>query len=305
MSKNSELFQKVTESLVSKMNETGLMPWEFPFAQKQSGVMQRNFVSNKRYKGVNFWSLYARQENQGFIVPSWVTFKQASDLGLKIKKGAKGSDIVFFKMLEKESKRTDSQGLPMVDKIPLVSRSFVFNVGQCEGFTDQGKALIESLVEIGQSNAVSLQDDLMGKIMKIGASVSFDLVNKAYYSPAQDRIVIPDFSLFNSRDSFYATIFHELSHWTKGTDTDKRTGRKPKEIEGIDSKDSAYAWEELVAEFSAAYLCAYFGFNYETQHASYLQGWHKAINNDKDLLQKAIAEATKASDYILTAMGEE
>jgi antirestriction protein ArdC len=65
--------------------------------------------------------------------------------------------------------------------------------------------------------------------------------------------------------------------------------------------DQAYSKEELIAEMGASFLCGHAGIVNTTieNSAAYIQGWLKALKNDRTLLVHAAAQAQRASDYIL------
>lgn len=118
--------------------------------------------------------------------------------------------------------------------------------------------------------------------------------NHAFYSGDSDHVQMPPFECFNSPENYYATLAHELTHWTKHpTRLDREFGRKTWGDEG-------YAREELVAELGAAFLCADLGLTPEagTDHAAYIQSWLKVLKNDKRAIFSSAAHAQKAADYL-------
>jgi antirestriction protein ArdC len=125
--------------------------------------------------------------------------------------------------------------------------------------------------------------------------------NRAFYSGGSDHVQMPPFECFNSPESYYATLAHELTHWTKHPKRlDREFGRKKWGDEG-------YAREELVAELGAAFLCADLGLTPEagTDHAAYIQSWLKVLKNDKRAIFSAAAHAQKAADYLSSFQASE
>lgn len=98
-------------------------------------------------------------------------------------------------------------------------------------------------------------------------------------------------------ESYYSTLFHELSHWT-GADT-----RCKRSLRGRFG-DEAYAAEELVAELGAAFICARLGITNEARpdHAQYLASWLKVLKNDNRAIFTAASQAQKAADFILNRL---
>jgi len=93
----------------------------------------------------------------------------------------------------------------------------------------------------------------------------------AFYSPITDRITLPPRELFASTEEIYACLFHEASH---ASGSPKRLNRKSI-TEAAPFGSPVYSFEELIAECSAAYLCAEAGMSpaiLENQ-AAYIQGF--------------------------------
>jgi len=121
--------------------------------------------------------------------------------------------------------------------------------------------------------------------------------NRACYSVTLDYIKLPHQHTFLSSEEYYSTLFHELAHSTGHAN---RLARKSI-LEPSYFGSHEYSKEELVAEMGAAFLCGHAGIENITinNSAAYIQGWLKALKNDKTLLIHAAAQAQKASDYIL------
>ena len=122
--------------------------------------------------------------------------------------------------------------------------------------------------------------------------------DRAYYQPATDTLNMPKITAFNKEASYYCTYFHELTHSTGAT---KRLGR---DFSGkFGSKN--YAYEELIAELGAVFLCSESGILFQTREnsAKYLKSWNKVLvselENDNRFFLKASAQSQKAVNYIL------
>lgn len=118
--------------------------------------------------------------------------------------------------------------------------------------------------------------------------------NQAYYSGGTDHVQMPVFECFCSPEAYYATLAHELTHWTKHPKRlDRDFGRRKWGDEG-------YAREELVAELGAAFLCADLALTPEprTDHAAYLQSWLKVLKEDRRAIFSAAAHAQRAADFL-------
>ena len=118
--------------------------------------------------------------------------------------------------------------------------------------------------------------------------------NQAFYTMAADRVQMPPFESFQDAESYYATLAHEVTHWT----------RHPKRLERDFGRkrfgDEGYAMEELVAELGAAFLCADLALTPEVRedHAGYLASWLTVLKNDKRAIFTAAAHAQRAAEYL-------
>jgi antirestriction protein ArdC len=132
--------------------------------------------------------------------------------------------------------------------------------------------------------------------VKSGAKLQFG-GDRAYYSPSQDYIAMPHKTQFNSEASYYATLLHELSHWSG------HKSRLDRDLSGRFGNE-AYAAEELIAELSAAFLCARYSITGELRHSSYIASWLRVLKNDNKAIFKAAALAQKSADYLAGFAGE-
>jgi antirestriction protein ArdC len=117
---------------------------------------------------------------------------------------------------------------------------------------------------------------------------------RAYYAAGPDRIQMPPIEAFRDAESFYATLAHEATHWTKHESRLQRDfGRKTWGDEG-------YAREELVAELGSAFLCADLELTPEVRddHAGYIANWLEVLKNDKRCVVQAASYAQKAVDFL-------
>jgi antirestriction protein ArdC len=269
-----DMYKTVTDSIICEL-EKGAIPWVKPW--RVDGSADKNFVSQKPYQGINRLLLGMSSMSRGYSNPAWATFKQWQESGASVKSGEKATHIVFFKPVKTTDKATGK------DSAYCVIKGYaVFNVEQ----TDMD--IVPSEVTGSPFNPMP---DCENRIIKTGASISHG-GDAAFYMPSQDRIQLPNKGAFTSEGHYYATAFHELSHWTGAKhrlDRDLDKGRYG---------NPSYAFEELVAEISAAYLCADYRIQGELRHAGYIQSWLKACKEDSKAIFKAAALAQKATDYI-------
>jgi antirestriction protein ArdC len=233
-----------------------------------------------------------------YISPFWLTMKQANELGGSVRKGERSQIVVFWKVdrISNADSESDSQEHEADDK---TRRRFVlryyrlFNLEQCE----LPQALLDKLpkIETHQHDPIDAAERIIAG-MPNPPEIQY-AGSKAFYSPITDRINLPPRELFASTEEIYACLFHEASH-ASGHPT--RLNRKSI-TEAAPFGSPVYSFEELIAECSAAYLCAEAGISpavLENQ-AAYIQGWLAKLYSDKRMVVTAAAQAQRAADFIL------
>jgi len=269
------LYQTITDQIVAEL-EKGAAPWIKPW--QADNTADRNIVSGKPYRGINRLLLGMSSMAHGFASPVWATYKQWQEQGAQVQAGSKGTSIVFFKPMQG---KTNEDG--ELEPGYCVIRGYtVFNATQ----TNLPARVFEPpAVEF---NPIPGCEQF---IADTGATITHG-GDAAFYMPSQDRIQMPHKAAFASPANYYATAFHELTHWTG---SDKRLAR---DLSNGRFGNPAYAFEELVAEIGAAYLCADYQVKGELRHAGYIQSWLKALRDDNKAIFKAAALSQKAADYL-------
>lgn len=275
------VYEIITARIVEKL-EQGEIPWKKSWsAQTQA---PRNLFSGNLYSGINvFILLSARYQS-----PYWLTFRQATERGGSVRKGEKGYPVVFWSKTEKENQETGE-----VKEVGFLRYYTVFNVAQIDGLKDI------PTVEVHQIQEGAEQFDLAEQIvatMSLRPEIRHGFT-RAFYSPADDSVSMPNKKAFTGGAEYYSTLFHELAH---ATGHESRLNRH-QTIKNHSFGSQDYSKEELVAEFGSAFLCAEAGISpavIENQTA-YIQGLLKALKNDNKLLINAAAQAQKAADFIM------
>jgi antirestriction protein ArdC len=274
MAKN--IYEMVTDKIIEKL-ESGVIPWRKPWVN--GGAV--NWKSQKAYRGINTMLL---EEGE------YATFKQITEAGGKVKKGAKSEIVVFWKWIEKEEEGK-------IEKIPFLRYYNVFNIAtQVDGL--ESKRVAAS--NFNHDPIEVCENIIKGFINK----PTFSYQSKgAWYKPSQDHINIPPMKDFPNIEEFYATSFHEMIHSTGHTSRLNREGVTTQVAFGSE----VYSKEELVAEIGAAMLSGVAQIDMSTfeNSASYIQSWLKVLKGDKTLLVKAGAQSQRAVDYILGTKFEE
>jgi antirestriction protein ArdC len=275
----NKVYEIITESILEQL-EKGEIPWHKPWI---GGGYPKNLVSKKAYRGINVFLLGC----QKYTSPYWVSYKQAQQLGGNVKKGEKGTRVVFWKINEYE--KEDGEGTKVV---PILRYYNVFNVDQCEGI-DESK-IPETRTERDFQPLEQCENVVNG--MQNKPDIRFQ-DQRAYYHPRGDYVNMPKPETFDNEQFYYATLFHELGHAT-GHET--RLHRKDQgQWSWFGSED--YSKEELVAEMTSSFLSGFCGIERDTipNSVAYIQSWLKALRNDVKMVVLAAAAAQKAADYIL------
>jgi antirestriction protein ArdC len=270
-----DIYQEVTDRIVAAL-ETGAAPWLRPWRDSKAGTAlePHNAVTGRPYNGINWLVLSCLP----YTSTGWLTYKQAGSLGGNVRKGEKGTQIVFWKFDHKDEETGKV--------IPFARAYTVFNLEQCENL-DPAKVQAPQPATEGQT-------DVNAIARRVGATVKHH-GSKAFFSPSSDIVVMPTADAFKTTDHYASTLAHELTHWTG------HKSRLDRDFSGRFGSE-AYAFEELVAEIGSAFTCARLGIPLEgLQHADYLASWLKVLKNDKRAIFTAASKAKLASAYLLDA----
>lgn len=285
----ADVYERITASIIEAL-ESGVAPWACPWVQKGP---QRNGATGRRYSGVNVLATWVSSMLNSFDSNEWYTFKQASELGGTVKKGSKGTVVAFYSTLLFDA---DGNRLPANADRDLVKSEKLFAKANIVFNRDQIEGLPAS--EFVGATADDIQHDWAERLMEASGADLEIAGDRAYFSPIRDKIVMPEFSRFTGEDAleqFWATAFHELTHWTGH---ESRLNRPVKNVFG----SPEYSKEELIAELGAAFLCAEAGFSAKLNHAEYIADWLSVLKNDKKFVFSAAAAAQKSTNYLLSKL---
>ncbi|WP_136661691.1 zincin-like metallopeptidase domain-containing protein [Nitratireductor sp. XY-223] len=285
---SADVYSRITDQIVEAL-EQGVRPWMKPWdAEHAAGRITRPLRHNGiPYAGINVVMLWSSAVAQGFAAPIWMTFRQAKELGGHVRNGEKGSLVVYANTIT--CTETDAEtGEDEEREIPFMKGYSVFNVEQIDGLPARFHAVAEPQLDPVQR---------MGHVEQFFAATDADIRhggNQAYYAVGTDYVQMPPFVSFKDAESYYATLAHECTHWTRHPSRlDRDFGRKRWGDEG-------YAMEELVAELGSAFLAADLGITPEVRedHAAYISSWLKVLKNDKRAIFTAASHAQKAADFL-------
>lgn len=283
----TDVYEKVTARILAEL-EKGIRPWFKPWnAEYTAGRIAKPLRHNGQpYSGINILMLWGSAVAQGFAAPIWMTYRQAMELGAHVRKGEKGSLVVYANAITRTE--TGEDGEESEREIPFMKGYTVFNVEQIDGlpahYYGRPKLRFDGPRRI---------DHAEGFIAALGADIRHG-GNQAYYAIGSDHVQMPPFEAFADAESYYATLAHECTHWTRHAKRlDRDFGRKRWGDEG-------YAREELVAELGSAFLCADLELTPEVRedHSAYIGSWLKVLKNDKRTIFSAAAHAQRAADFL-------
>ncbi|PUB88017.1 MAG: antirestriction protein [gamma proteobacterium symbiont of Ctena orbiculata] len=291
MTKNSasrqDVYTRVTDKIIADL-EQGVRPWMKPWnAEHAAGRISKPLRHNGQpYNGINTLMLWSASVTEGYSAPIWMTFRQAKELGANVRKGEKGELVVYANTITRTEENKKGEEVEQV--IPFMKGYSVFNVEQIEGLPSQYYKLAEPVLD-----PVQRIEHAEAFFAASGADIRHG-GNRAYYAVTHDHIQLPPFEAFRDAESYYATLAHETTHWTRHSSRmDRDFGRKQWGDEG-------YAREELVAELGSAFLSADLGLTPEVRddHSAYIESWLEVLQKDKRAIFQAAAHAQRAVDYL-------
>jgi antirestriction protein ArdC len=245
------------------------------------------------YRGINVLMLWAAATERGYSAPLWLTYKQAQELGGQVRKGEKGSLVVYANTITK-TETDETTGEDVEREIPFMKGYTVFNAEQVDGLPAHFYAVQQPALD-----AVARIEKAEAFFAATGAEIQ-EGGNRACYNVTTDRVQMPPFVSFIEAEAYYATLAHEMTHWTRHP---KRLGR---DFGRKHWGDEGYAMEELVAELGAAFVCADLALTPapREEHAAYIGCWLKVLKDDKRAIFSAAAHAQRAADYLIGLSSE-
>lgn len=286
--------QRVTRGIETALSR-GVRPWTKPWRDDASSppLSLPRRANGQVYRGMNVVALWAAAAEAGYQSPYWFTFKQALASGAQVRKGERGSFVVFYKALKpSEDAPTENTDAERAPARRILRGYVVFNREQIDGLTDPQ-------FDPPAPGAPPPRDELAVRFAKTPAIVRFGGA-RAFYSLSTDHVQLPPKSAFIDHSQFYATLAHELGHWTR------HPTRLARDFGQKRFGDAGYALEELTAELCAAFVGAVIGLPSEhiEDHAAYIGDWLKALKDNPSAFLTAAAQAQRAADYLLHLMGE-
>jgi antirestriction protein ArdC len=309
----AEVAAKVTTAIVECL-DAGTIPWASGWRGKggqHTGPvgfgLHVSLSTGKPYRGINTWILEAAAATGGYSDRRWATFNQIRKMGGMVRKGEHGTAVILWKpVTPREGAEVEQQGKGFV-----LMRSFtVFNVEQADGLE-----LPEDNPDTADVGDLEVTGDAIDELAEAGelarayfkasgvrlAHVDMPRGSAPHYTPATDRITMPQLQQFDDAETYAAVLFHEITHSTgEPSRLDRESCRT--------YTTSGRPEEELVAELGAAMLCAHTGIDSSKlveNHAAYIKSWKARIKSDPDIVIKAAQRAQKAVDFVFAQVEEQ
>ncbi|MDG1950395.1 MAG: zincin-like metallopeptidase domain-containing protein [bacterium] len=295
-----DVYQKVTDRIIAGLETKGLK-WFRPWTGGAvGGMLPVNNATGKAYKGLNVLFLSIEQAVQGYAHNEWLTFKQAIGQGGVVRKGEKGTEIVFWNINWRGEngkfyrKFEDVPAGMAADKVFSPRVWNVFNIAQCDDIAPLAAA--EPTEAVKEFTPIEAAERVY--------NVQYPEANRptlshgggsAYYTPARHHVQMPKREKFVTSDDYYATLFHELVHSTGHKDILNRLSKTA----AFGSED--YSKEELVAEIGSQFLVSLTGLdpkNDETNSQAYINTWISKLKEQPRMALSAANQAMKAIDFI-------
>ena len=283
---HKDVYEIITGKIIEQL-ENATVPWRKPW--RDAGV-PKNLISKRAYRGVNVMLLAMHGYTDNFFLTS----KQLKEIGGSIKPDEKPHMVVFWNFAEKEPAEVEKEEKGK-KKAPFLRYYTVYNIAQCAGIPADLVPLIER--EHGSLPTCERIVKDMLQCPEIRHKES-----DAYYDCLEDYVNMPKMKAFESAESYYSTLFHELVHSTGHHTRLDRHGL----VQMAEFGNEPYSQEELIAEIGTCYLQSYTGITDQfEQSAAYILGWLKKLRNDKHYILTAATQAQKAVDFILNVQVEE
>lgn len=284
-----DVHQEITNRIITALETAA--DFQLPWITDKIGGLGRplNIASKNPYNGVNIISLWIAALAQEFPSNIWGTYRQWQAQGHHVRKGEKASVVVFYKtMSTPEPEREVNEP----NRRMVARASWVFNAAQVEGYDLDTADVPDQASFDPVRRAEALVAASGAKVEETG--------DKACFIPSVDKILMPERRRFfdtttsSAAECFYATLFHELTHWTGAKN------RLDRDLSGRFG-DQAYAMEELIAELGAAFLCADLSITPTTRedHASYIRNWLAILRSDKRAIFSAASKASEAANWLM------
>jgi len=284
----TNFYDDITSKIIAEL-EAGRFPWVQPWGTPSAKAhlsLPKNASTSRAYSGINVLILWGEVVEKAYTGQSWLTFRQALALGGHVRKGERGTTVVYAdRFIPDDAKRRAAQSGGEARAIPFLKRFTVFNTDQIDDLPDE----IATVAPPPPPGTIEPRVEALIKATAIDFRIGG---NRALYVPSQDYVQVPPPAAFFEPINWHRTALHELGH------ASGHSSRLNRDLSGSFGSRK-YAFEELVAEMSAAFCCASLGITPTIRHADYLASWLEVLREDNRAIVRSASLASKAADYLL------
>ncbi|WP_205602510.1 ArdC family protein [Chelativorans alearense] len=287
----ANLYSEITDKIIAEL-EAGRVPWVQPWgtaAAKAPLGLPKNASTGRTYSGINVLLLWGAVIERGFSGQSWLTFRQALSLGGNVRKGERGTTVVYAdRFVPEDEKRRARETGEDAQAIPFLKRFTVFNTDQCENLPED----VQTAAPPAPTGLIEPRFEALIEATGIDFRIGG---NQAFYVPAHDYVQVPPPQAYFEPVNWHRTALHELGHASGAPH------RLNRDLSGSFGSKK-YAFEELIAEINAAFCCASLGIVPTVRHADYIGSWLEVLREDNRAIVLAASQASKAADWLLSLL---
>ncbi|MXZ37975.1 MAG: DUF1738 domain-containing protein [Holophagales bacterium] len=289
-------YHKTFARQIIRQMKDGTAPFQKPWKPGERSLPE-NLATGRRYTGGNSLYLGVAAQMRGYTDNRWATYRQIREAGAHVRKGEKGTKVLFYST-QKVVTAKDDQGNPKLNDAgekqydivetgrPFVRTYTVFNAEQTDGLPPRPPASPEP--------EWKAHDQAEAIIEASGVDVRHHAGDRAYYNVRTDQVVLPEPGQFPSAGKYYQTALHELGHSTG------HPSRLDRDTLGKKFGSPDYAREELRAEISAMMTGEKIGLGHDPRHGTeYVASWVKVLEDDPREIYRAAADAERISRYLI------
>ena len=289
----TNFYDDITNKIIAEL-EAGRFPWVQPWgtpSAKAQLALPKNASTSQPYSGINVLILWGEVIEKAYSGQSWLTYRQAAALGGHVRKGERGTTVVYAdRFIPDDAKRRAAQSGGEARAVPFLKRFTVFNTDQIEDLPDS----IATAAPPPPPGTIEPRVEALIKATGIDFRIGG---NRAFYNSSQDYVQVPPPAAFFEPTNWHRTALHECGHAVG------HPSRLNRDLSGSFGSRK-YAFEELVAEMTAAFCCASLGITPTVRHADYLASWLEVLREDNRAIVRAASLASKAADYLLGFLPE-
>jgi len=282
----ADIYTRITREIITAI-EAGAGEWRMPWHHNGTAIARpTNFSSRRRYRGINVLALWIAAEANCYSSGLWGTYRQWQAAGAQVRKGERGTTVVFWKQIASvaDDDRDDDQNDGDARPGRMFARAFtVFNLAQVDGYEPEPVTLLSESERIAHADAFV-------------AALNIPVIEGAYdahYRIDLDQIFMPTFSAFRDAASHMGTLLHECGH---------ATGAKHRLDRNFQDrfKRNWLPIEEACAELTASFVLADLGIEHHPRpdHAAYVASWLEVLKDDPRAIFAAASKAQQAADWM-------